>query len=200
MVGVILSFRLQWGVPNKHRVSAAKLIYDTFERKFRYTFGPRHKGVLLIAHSLRSEYGLIVLREDELVGICGAKDSKGELIQVQWNSWLRTYHFRVLKTMMIGSLLWFRRAQPTVLWIDTLSVAKSARSQGIGTQIIQEFIRIGKERGYTAVKLEVINSNIRAKMLYSRLGFDITHYTNVPRPWSHLLGFTGVYQMTHSLI
>jgi ribosomal protein S18 acetylase RimI-like enzyme len=87
-----------------------------------------------------------------------------------------------------------------VLWIDTLSVVESARGQGIGTQIVQEFIRIGKERGYTAVKLEVINSNIRAKMLYSRLGFDITHYTNVPRPWSHLFGFTGVYQMTHSLI
>ena len=194
-----MSVQFHWGVPDKLRFSAATLIYDTFERKFRYTLGPRQKGISLIANSLRSEYGLAVLRENELIGIGGAKDDKGEFIQVSLLTWLRTYHIRVLQSLVVGSLFFFRKVQPNVLWLDNLSVTKTARGQGIGTQIILEFIRYGNENGYRALKLDVINTNIRAKDLYIRLGFNITHYHNVPLPWSHLLGFTGVYEMTHAL-
>ncbi len=195
-----MSFYLRWGLSEELRLPAAKLIYDTFERKFRYLLSPRDKGISLIANSINPDYGLVVLQNDELVGIGGAKDIKGELIQVGLNTWLRTYHIRVFQIMVVSGLFWFRRVQPNVLWVDNLSVVASAQGQGIGTKMIQEFIRYGRERGYRTLKLEVINANMRAKALYEHIGFEITEYTAVPLPWSHLLGFTGFYRMTYSLV
>lgn len=192
--------QLQWGLPQNLRVPAATLIYDTFRRKFKYSLGPRQKGIRFIAHSLRDKYALVALQGGKLVGLAGVKNSHGELIEIQFGLWLRTYHVHAFRSFLVGFPFWYERLTPGVLKLTNLCVNESVREQGLGTSMIQEFIRYGKDKGFQVLKLEVINSNIRAKALYERLGFEITRYTKIPFPWSHLYGFTGIYEMSYPLV
>ena len=59
--------------------------------------------------------------------------------------------------------------------IDGICVASNARGRGIGTALIAALCDEGRARGYTAIRLDVIDSNLRAKALYQRLGFEVLH-------------------------
>jgi ribosomal protein S18 acetylase RimI-like enzyme len=194
-----VTIQLQWGFTEVLRLPVAALIYDTFFKKFQYTLGPRHKAITFIANSLQPHFGLVALRDGEFVGIAAAKTAKGELLQIRFGPWIRTYHFRAILSFLVGFPFWYEKRIPGELTLANLCVRKSARERGIGTQMIQEFMRFGTVRGYQTLKLEVINSNVRAKLLYERLGFKTTKYVNIPLPWRHLLGFTGVYEMSYPL-
>jgi ribosomal protein S18 acetylase RimI-like enzyme len=195
-----VSIELQWGLPARLRLPAATLIYDTFNSKFRYTLGPRGKGIRFIANSFRAEYGLVAFSKGEFVGLAGARNNEGELIDIRLSSLVKTYHIRTPLSFFIGFPFWFEKRSPSVLTVSNIAVKDTSRAQGIGTQILQEFIRYGTAQGYQMLQLEVINSNVRAKALYHRLGFRITNYSSIPLPWSHLLGFTGTYEMTYPLV
>jgi ribosomal protein S18 acetylase RimI-like enzyme len=149
--------QLQWGLPQNLRVAAATLIYDTFHRKFKYSLGPRQKGIRLIAYSFREEYALVALQGEKLVGLAGVKNSHGELIEMQFSLWLRTYHFHTIRSFLIGFPIWYERITPSVLKLTNLCVVESVREHGLGTRMIQEFIRYGMDKGYQVLKLEVIN-------------------------------------------
>ncbi len=194
-----MTIRLQWGLPEELHLSAATLIYDSFTQKFRYILGPRKKAIPFIVSQLQGEFGLAAIRNDELVGLAGAKTSTGELLNLRYGPWVRFYHVRVIRSIFVGTILWFERRSVGGLTLSNLSVKESAQGQGIGSRLIQEFIQFGREQGYRVIKLEVINSNIRAKSLYERFGFRITKHWKIPRPWSHLLGFTGAYEMSLTL-
>jgi GNAT superfamily N-acetyltransferase len=195
-----MSIQLQWGLPDHLRLDAASLIYDTFIEKYRYVLGPRKKGIRFLATSFRSKYGLVAFRDRAFIGLAGAKNDVGEFIEIRFTSWAKAYHLRTLRSIIIGLPFWFGKQTPCTLTVTNISVKDTARGQGIGTQLIQEFIRYGSAQKYRAVNLEVINSNVRAKALYHRLGFKITNYSSIPLPWSHLLGFTGIYEMTYPLV
>ena len=194
-----MSIRLQWGLPDNLRLPAATLIYDTFITKFRYTLGPREKGIRFIANSFQPKYGLVAFSDDEFVGLAGARSNEGELIEVKFKRWARTYHVRTLRSFLIGFPFWFEKRTPGVLTVTNISVKETARGKGIGTKVIQEFLCYGTAHKYRAVNLEVINSNVRAKRLYEQMGFTTTGYSSIPIPWNHLLGFTGVYEMNYPL-
>jgi ribosomal protein S18 acetylase RimI-like enzyme len=65
--------------------------------------------------------------------------------------------------------------------------------------MVNEFLRVGKKKGFRAVHLEVINTNVRAKDLYERLGFEVVNFRPVPPPWDRWLGFTGKFDMEYTL-
>ena len=195
-----MAIRLQWGLTDEFQLRAAMLIYDTFVKKFQYTLGPRKKGIHFIAHSFKPEFGLMALRNGDFVGIASAKTTKGELVQFQFGLWIRTYHIKAVQRFLITFPFWYERHGPDELLLSSLCIVESAQGQGIGTLMIQEFIQYGTNQGYRVLKLNVINSNLRARALYEKLGFKITKYSKIPFPWSHLLGFTGVYEMSYSLI
>jgi ribosomal protein S18 acetylase RimI-like enzyme len=161
--------------------------------------GPRHKGIAFIAASLQSEFGLVAFHQGKFVGVAGAKTDKGELFQVRFITWIRTYHIHALQSFFIGFPFWYERHEPGVLTLASLSIKEPFRGLGIGTKIVKEFIRYGSAEGFRTLKVEVINSNLRAKALYERLGFKKRKYTSIPRPWSFFLGFTGVYELVYSL-
>ena len=195
-----MPIQLQWGLPNYLRLAAASLIYDTFVKKYQYTLGPRKKGIQFLANSFRAEYGLVAFSDGEFVGIAGAKNNEGELIDVRFSRWIRTYNIRAIRSFVIGFPFWFEKKAPGTLTVSNISVKDTFRGQGIGSLILQEFMRYGTAQGYRVLTLEVINSNVRAKALYQRLGFRITNYSSILFPWRHLLGFTGVYEMSYPVV
>lgn len=59
-----------------------------------------------------------------------------------------------------------------IAYLDNLCVAKEARRQGIGKNLIDEFNKIVKEKGAGFVKLNAFKNNIPAVKLYEQEGFE----------------------------
>lgn len=61
-------------------------------------------------------------------------------------------------------------------YIDDVFVYKQFRSQGFGTILINEFIKIIKKKNVKKLRLGVNIKNKKAIELYKKLGFKIKHY------------------------
>lgn len=57
--------------------------------------------------------------------------------------------------------------------INNVAIARSFRGQGLGKRLMQALIADCKQRGGTAMTLEVRESNVAAIALYQKLGFHI---------------------------
>jgi [ribosomal protein S18]-alanine N-acetyltransferase len=55
--------------------------------------------------------------------------------------------------------------------IENIVVDGSRRRQGLGKQLLDEFLRISKGEGARAIFLEVRESNLAARKLYEKCGF-----------------------------
>ncbi len=195
-----MTIKLQWGIPKGQYRRVARIIYDAFEHKFRYTLGPREKAITFVASQINDKFAFVALKEGQIIGLAGAKTTEGELVEIKLIPWLKTYHFRALRSLVVALPFLFKRKQNDVLELNNLSVTEEARGHGVGTRILKEFIRYAKSKGFLCVLLEVIDENVQAKALYERLGFKTVKHEKVPFPWNFLLGFTGISQMVYPLI
>ena len=55
--------------------------------------------------------------------------------------------------------------------ITNVAIAPAYRGQGVGSQMMEEIIRVVKEQGITSMTLEVRPSNTAALALYAKFGF-----------------------------
>jgi ribosomal protein S18 acetylase RimI-like enzyme len=161
--------------------------------------GPRNLAVPFFATQLVPRFALLATLKKTLVGMAGAKSSSGELLSIRFLPWIRTYRHRALRSFIIGAPFYFEVRDSNVLTLSSLSVSPPLRGKGIGTAMVNEFLRVGKKKGFRAVHLEVINTNVRAKDLYERLGFEVVNFRPVPPPWDRWLGFTGKFDMEYTL-
>ena len=73
-------------------------------------------------------------------------------------------------------------------------MGREARGQGIGSALMQAICDEGRARGYLAVRLDVIDTNWRAKALYARLGFEVEKTESIGA-LRHVFGFSGTTTM-----
>jgi ribosomal protein S18 acetylase RimI-like enzyme len=72
----------------------------------------------------------------------------------------------------VGSL-WLEW-KPDSLYIHEIQILPKFQGKGIGTAVVQGVIEQGAGRRFP-VTLSVLPANPRAKRLYERLGFEVTH-------------------------
>ena len=58
------------------------------------------------------------------------------------------------------------------LYIHDVVILNETRGLGLGKELISKLIEISTQRGYCKLTLEVREDNVRAKSLYSKLGFQ----------------------------
>src|SRR5579863_3283881 len=56
--------------------------------------------------------------------------------------------------------------------IENVVVAKSAQRRSLGSQLLQEFVALARERGGGKIFLEVRESNLAARRLYEKFSFS----------------------------
>ncbi|MFP6582483.1 MAG: N-acetyltransferase [Candidatus Hydrogenedentota bacterium] len=88
---------------------------------------------------------------------------------------------------VIGRVLQIEHIVPppksNIQYIGHIGVDPEFRSRGLGAQLVNHLIDVGREQGRTAAVLDVSCENPRAEALYARLGFTVTwekesHYRN----------------------
>ncbi|MDO8123408.1 MAG: hypothetical protein Q6364_03420 [Candidatus Hermodarchaeota archaeon] len=97
-----MTIELQWTIPKGQYRRVARTIYDAFEHKLRYTLGPREKAIAFITSQINDKYVLVALKYGKIIGIAGSRTTEGELVESKLIPWLRTYHYRALRSLVVA--------------------------------------------------------------------------------------------------
>ena len=82
--------------------------------------------------------------------------------------------------------------------MDGLFVAPEARGLGVGTALLDAVVDEAKRRGYTQVRLDVVDTNPRAKALYKHVGFKELKTVKIGL-LKHIFGFSASTTMVRDV-
>lgn len=188
------AIELRRGLPACHVPAAAELYYDAFCKKLQPVLVSQPRGVRVLEQILVPESAVVALCEGRLVGLSGVLHGRRSFLRPRLAVYCREYGWTggALRYVVARVL---RRWQPSQeVLVEGLVVHPDLRGQGVGTQLLEEIFRYARERSLRAVRLEVVDTNPRARQLYERLGFVAvrTHRFPLLEP---LLGFRAVTTM-----
>ncbi|WP_313796938.1 GNAT family N-acetyltransferase [Falsirhodobacter algicola] len=121
--------------------------------------------------TLRPDHAIAMTDHGRLLGLCGFKTVQGAFVQADPQA-MRDIFGRTGAGWRRAALgLLQQDTDNRRFLIDGLCVAGGYRGRGIGTALIAAICDEARTRGHPAVRLDVVDSNLRARDLYLRLGF-----------------------------
>jgi GNAT superfamily N-acetyltransferase len=160
------------GFPEDRRPAAAHLFWQAFSGKLGKVLAPEKKALQLIERILDPAFAISAVdREGQLLGLAGYKTADGALAGGSLADMTAVYG--VFGGLWRGLLLDVleRNIEPDCLLMDGIFVAESARGRGIGGTLLKAVGEEARRQSLSRVRLDVIDTNPRAKALYERSGF-----------------------------
>jgi ribosomal protein S18 acetylase RimI-like enzyme len=187
------------GLHSSLRPQAARLYWEAFGGKLGRVLGPDDRALRFFQRVIRGDLCFAAVDErGGLVGIAGYKTPAGSFAGGSWDDLAEVYgrwggRWR-------GGVLWAlgREVDNDRFLIDGICVARAHRSRGVGSALLAALYREAAERGYGAVRLDVIQDNFRARALYERQGFQAVR-TEELGMLRFLFGFASSTTMVRSL-
>ncbi len=173
----------------------AQMFWQAFEAKLVKTLGSDARATAFLAMVLRPEFALAARGPDnEILGIAGFKTARGGLVGGGLRDLARVYGWA--GALWRGALLSLleRDVEDGTLLMDGIFVAEAARGQGVGTALLDGIKSHAEGLGLTAVRLDVIDTNPRAKALYLRHAFQPVAEESLG-PLRHIFGFRSATTM-----
>ncbi|MEL6596855.1 MAG: GNAT family N-acetyltransferase [Pseudomonadota bacterium] len=187
------------GFTEAERAHAAQLYWQAFSGKLGKLMRPDAKALGFLEDVLNPDFA-ISARDDAgaLLGLAGFKTADGALVGGELSDMQR--HYGLWGGIWRGVLLSIleRDLEEGILLMDGIFVDARARGLGIGTQLLTAILHEARRRNLSQVRLDVIDSNPRARALYERVGFEAGKTEHIG-PLRHLVGFSYATRMTHGL-
>lgn len=167
--------RIQNGIPDRAMAQAAALYWEAFGQKLGTVMGPKAKGLAYINRVLDPSHAISAVDDaGNLLGIVGFKTYDSALVGGGFSDLMAIYG-KVGALWRAGLLaLLDRDIENKRFLMDGIFVAPDARGKGVGSALLDAIMIEGRNRGYATIRLDVINTNPRAKALYERHGFHPT--------------------------
>ncbi len=187
------------GLPDALRADAARLYWQAFGTKLGRVLGPEARALAYLERAISAQHVIVALSDSgTLLGLIGFRSVEGGFAEGSMADLRRAYG-------RFGAL-WRAAAMRAIssdvdndrFLIDGICVAADARGQGVGTALIEALARDARARAYAELRLDVIDTNIRARALYERLGFRAVRSENLG-PLRHLFGFQTAITMVRPL-
>ena len=186
------------GFEEHHRDVAVRLFWQAFQEKLSPVMGPSEKALSFLASVADPSHAISALdAKGDLLGIAGFKTSSGSFIGGDWSDMTATYG--TLGSLWRAPLLSIleRKLKPDTLLMDGIFVAERARGRGVGTQLLAAIKSQAQRRKLSHVRLDVIDTNPRARALYEREGFVAGEQHDLG-PLRHVFGFRSATTMIFS--
>ncbi len=177
--GRMCTIRRLDGLPAEAADQAARLYWSAFGSKLGLLLGPEARAIALLGRAIRPDHALAAVTRDSgrVVGVAGFCSPEGGFMTFGPSNLAAVYG-------PAGGALraWvLRRLAVDVdndrFLIDGLAVERDWRGQGLGTRLIEALAAEARARGYSRLRLDVADHNLRARALYERLGFDaVAHH------------------------
>ncbi len=194
-----MNVKISLGLPRELRAEAAAIYWQAFGGKLGRVLGPDARAITFLQRALRSDYCMIARSETgRLLGIVGFQTVNGAFAGGTPDD-LRAIYGRLgaIWRMTVLRLLSHDDGTQRFL-IDGICVVDDAQGTGVGTALLAAICDEARSRGYPAIRLDVVDTNLRARALYERLGFfplDTTHIGIL----QHIFGFTAATTMVKPL-
>lgn len=188
-------FRVEHGVRPEHRALAARGYWQAFARKLRYPLGPEARALAFLDRVIDPRHAISAISDEgQLLGVAGFKDPDGAFVGGGLRDLAAIYGWgRALTRFPLLALL-ERECAPGTLLMDGIFVEPPARGRGIGRALLQAIERHAVGRGLRRVRLDVVDTNPRARALYEREGFHPQSEVGIG-VLSRMFGFSRVTTM-----
>ena len=179
------------GLEPQYFARAAELYDVAFGPKFRHVIPDRDRRVKLFAASMDGSRAFAAFADEDddvdgLLGIAGFhEDGRAFTGAGGLRELLDTLGVLGTIRAVPGLMLFERKPKPGELLMDGICVAAEARGRGVGTALLRA---VQAHAGDRPVRLDVIETNPRARALYERCGF-VAEQTEQFRILEPLLGF-----------
>lgn len=187
------------GIASADRATVAALYWEAFGDKLGAILGPKHRALAYISQVLQADHGICAHDATGLLlGVVGFKTHRGALVDGSFADMRRIYGCAgaCLRTALMAALL--NDTDNERFLIDGIFVAPAARGRGIGTALLSAIRDEARSRGYRQIRLDVVDTNPRAKALYLREGF-VVFRTQKMGPWRYLMGFDTCITMVRDV-
>jgi ribosomal protein S18 acetylase RimI-like enzyme len=191
-----VTFTLHHGLPDHLRDAAVDLYWQAFGSKLGRVMGPDGSARAFIGRVLRGNHAITALDDQgALLGMAGFKTYEGSFAGGEVAD-VRAVYGAIGAAWRLP-LLWMLSddAPSEHFLLDGICVAQAARGLGVGTALMQAIETEGRGRGYAAVRLDVVDGNIRAKELYHRLGYRVEKVQDIG-----LLRFVYGFRSTTTMV
>ncbi len=190
--------RIELGIPDNQIEVACKLYWAAFGAKLGKVMGPARKGLDFVERVIRPDHAITALDEEgRLLGVAGFKTYEGALVGGTFRDLWAVYGVSALWRAAALQLL-ERDIENKRFLMDGIFVSDDARGRGVGTALLHALFDEARRRGYVEIRLDVIDTNPRAKALYEREGFQSID-TSELGPLKHLFGFSSATTMVRQL-
>ncbi|WP_370402343.1 GNAT family N-acetyltransferase [Sulfitobacter sp. JB4-11] len=179
------------GFSDAERPRVAALYWEAFAAKLRIVMGPPERAIAFLTKNMHPDFALVARDPaGRIAGLAGFKTSKGALTEGSLRS--LAAHYGLLSVLWRAPLLALveRELAPDVLLMDGICVDQAARGTGLGTALLDAVKDTARTQGLTAVRLDVIDTNPRARALYERQGF-VPVGTQTMGPLTYIFGFAS---------
>lgn len=190
--------RVEHGLPETLRRDAARLYWQAFGSKLGAVLGPDARALRFLERVIRLDQVIVARDGDQLLGLAGFKTPQGSFAGGSPAD-MRAVYGRIgafWRMALIGLLS--RDIDNDRFLLDGICVAVPRRSQGIGAALMAEISAEAARRGYSAVRLDVVDGNWRARALYERLGYRAVKQQRLG-PLRHVFGFSVATTMVRDL-
>jgi ribosomal protein S18 acetylase RimI-like enzyme len=190
---------IEAGLRPEHRALAAEGYWQAFARKLRYPLGPKHKAIAFFDRVIQPDHAISALSPNgDFLGAAGFKSPAGSFIGGSFRDLAAVYGtFGAAWRGALVSCL-ERDCEAGTLLMDGIFVAPEARGYGVGTALLHAILRHAEATGLTRVRLDVIDTNPRARALYEREGF-IAQREQALGLLAPVFGFSSATEMVRAL-
>ncbi|WP_430475162.1 GNAT family N-acetyltransferase [Thalassospira lucentensis] len=189
------NFQILPGLSDSHRDAACLLFWEAFRQKLAPVMNPRDKVLAFLARVMKSDHAISAVSSDgRLLGIAGFKTADGAFVGGGLSDLFSVYGFwgGLWRGVVLEVLE--RDLEDNTLLMDGIFVDPDARGQGIGTALLDAVACRALEHGLAKVRLDVINTNTRARELYERNGFHAVDTQHIGL-FKHVFGFQSFATM-----
>jgi len=159
----------------------------------------KQERLALLEYFFVPEYAIVAIADNKLMGITGLHTANGSLTGgiTYKNLISRLGLIKGIRAALIFSL-YERKPAPGELLMDGIAVHRDFRGKGIGSKLLDEIVSYASENKYHQIRLDVIDTNPKARKLYERFSFEAVKTEEFP--YLHwLLGFNSSTTMLLNL-
>lgn len=192
--------RLSLGLPDAYRAEAAVLYWQAFGGKLGRVLGPERLALRYVEAVMRADHCIAAIGEGGLVGLVGFRTEAGSFAGGTAEDLRRVYgrmggawRSGVMQRLANGA-----EAEGGRFLIDGFCVRPDMRGAGVGSALLAAICDEARQRGFTSIRLDVVDTNTRARALYERRGFTVSHETPIGA-LRHVFGYRAALTMVREL-
>lgn len=177
----------------------AEIYWDAFGAKLGRVLGPDLKAQRFVERVADPNHVLAYRDLDGVIlGIAGFKTAAGAFVGGAFRDLVAIYGWWGAGWRAVLLSFLERDTENERFLMDGICVTEAARGRGVGTALLEAIAREAADRGYTEVRLDVIDSNPRARALYERRGFHASGQTSLGG-LRHIYGFQSATTMVRRI-